>query len=409
MLREACAAHGGREVNVTGDGSLMVFARASDAVAAAAVMQRGLHEQLWAGESVRMRIGLHTGQPQPTAEGYVGIDVHHGARVMAAAHGGQVLLSQSTRNAVDDFLDETQLRNLGRHRLKDIESTEPIYQLLIEGLPNTFPPLRAIDLRPHNLPASATTLIGRSREMADAIARLQRAEVRLLTLTGTGGTGKTRLSLQVAEALLSEFEDGVFFVGLATVRDADFVVPTIAQTLKVPEAAGQSLLQALQEHLKNRQMLLLLDNFEQIVEAAPVVAELLTACRGIKILATSRVSLHLHGEHEFGVPPLALPEAASPSLEALSRSEAVQLFVERAQAQQATFALNEDNAAAVAAICTHLDGLPLAIELAAPRLRILSVSALLVRLEHRFKVLNQGARDLPLAPSNVAQLHRVEL
>ncbi len=342
-------------------------------------------------------MGLHTGCPTRIPGGYVGVDVHHGARLMAAGHGLQVLVSETTHHLTENELPpDAGWRSLGRHRLRDIARPQSIYQLVMAGLPADFPPLKTIDLRPHNLPALVSALIGRGQETAFAQALLSRPEVRLVTFTGIGGTGKTRLSLQVASDALSDFEDGAFFVELAAVSDPALVVAAIAHTLEVSEVAGQPLLDSLKHHLKEKQMLLVLDNFEQVVAAAPVVAELLAACRKLKVLATSRMRLRLRGEYELPVPPLAVPDLDDlPPVEALSQVAAVELFLQGAQAVLPSFRFDEGSAAPVAAICTRLDGLPLAIQLAAPRIRLLSLGAIVARLDNRFKLLTGGARDLP--------------
>ena len=398
LLRDACQSHGGREVASQGDSSFMVFADARQAVAAAAEAQRALSEHCWPpGGAIRVRMGLHTGQPVCTGSDYVGVDVHHAARLMSAASGGQILLSQTALDAVnDDWPAGLKVLSLGRHQLKDISQQEPIYQLLIEGLPAEFPPIKAIDLRPNNLPAPVTPLVGRQKEVAAALEILRRPQTRLLTFTATGGTGKTRLSLHVARCLMSDFEDGVFFVALAALRDSALVIPAIAQTLGVAETADQPLSQSLTDHLKNRELLLVLDNFEQVVEAAPSIADLLEACPKLKVLATSRMALHLRGEHELPLPPLDLPDLdCLPPMEELSQVDAMKLFVQRASAVKPSFDLDTKNAAAIATICTRLEGLPLAIELAAPHLRMMEPQMILSRLEKRLMMLGGGARDLP--------------
>ena len=398
LLRAAFVAHGGHEVNTQGDSFFVVFARACDAVAAAVAAQRALHDYSWpAGGTVRVRMGLHTGQSERAAGDYVGVDVHRAARLGAAGHGGQVLLSEVTHEAVQYALPEaTWLRSLGRHQLRDMAQPERIYQLIVADLPTEFPSLHTIDLRPNNLPSPVTELLGRSEQVAAATQRLRRPAVRLLTFTGVGGTGKTRLALQVAADLLGDFGDGAFLVALASVRDPALVIPTISQSLTVTEIAGQSLLDSLKQHLKEKQILLVLDNFEHLLPAALEIAELLATCPQLKVLVTSRIPLHLSGEHELPVPPLALPDLQQmPSVELLSRIAAVELFVQRAQAVKMDFILKAANAAEIAAICTRLDGLPLAIELAAPRVRMLAPHAILAGLDKRLQTLIGGAHDLP--------------
>ena len=398
LLRAAFHQYHGREVDTQGDAFFVAFARAIDAVSAAVAAQRALASHLWSeGVTVRVRMGLHTGEPELTPEGYVGLDVHHAARIMSTAHGGQVLLSQTTHDLVAHDLPEgVSLRDLGQHRLKDLRGPERLFQLVIADLPADFPPLKTLDAHPHNLPVQPTPLIGREQEVA-AVGRLvQRKNVHLVTLTGPGGVGKTRLGLQVTAEFSDRFADGVFFVNLAPLSDPDLVVPTIAQTLGIREVAGQPLLERLKEQLQRQQVLLLLDNFEQVESAATQVADLLAACQELKVLVTSRAVLHIRAEHEFAVPPLALPDPARlPDLPVLSHYAAVALFLERAQAAKPDFQLTAANARAIAEICVRLDGLPLAIELAAARIKVLPPQALLAQLSQRLAVLTSRTQDVP--------------
>jgi predicted ATPase len=357
LLRDSFRRHGGVEVDTQGDAFFVVFARANDAVAAARQAQQALSEG-----PIRVRMGLHTGEPAVTDEGYVGIDVHRAARVAAVGHGGQVLVSQTTR---DLLATEIELRDLGEHRLKDLAEPLRLYQIG-DG---EFPPLRS--LNQSNLPVQPTPLIGRERELAEVL-QLVRLH-RLVTLTGPGGSGKTRLSLQAAAELLDEFRDGVWFVALASLRDPDLVLPTIAQTLGVKEP------QTPDEYLRDRETLLVLDNLERLLDAVPKLAELLRSAAGLKLLVTSRASLRVSGEQEFPVPPLSDEEAGA-------------LFAERARAVKRTVLLDDDN---VREICRRLDNLPLAIELAAATIKLLRPEALLPRLERRLPLLTAGARDAP--------------
>jgi len=398
LLRVAFQQWNGHEVDTQGDAFFVAFARATDAISAAVAAQRALFTHIWPeGVAVRVRIGLHTGEPSVTTEGYVGLDVHHAARVISAGHGGQVLLSQTTHDLVEHDLPQgVSLRDLGEHRLKDLPRSSHLYQLVIAGLPADFPPLKTLERHPNNLPVQFTPFIGREQEVAAVQRLLCRKEVRLLTLTGPGGVGKTRLAVQVAATASSDYADGVHFVSLAPITDSELVVSTIAQALGVREQGSQPLLDSLKDHLGDRQLLLLLDNFEQIMSAAPVVVELLVVAPALKVLVTSRAPLHLSGEHELVVPPLSLPDMQDlPPLDRLTHFEAVRLFVERAQAVQSDFAITEENAAAIAAICHQLDSLPLAIELAAGRIKLFPPQALLPRLTNRLKLLVGGARDLP--------------
>ena len=288
------------------------------------------------------------------------------------------------------------LRDLGEHRLKDLGRPIRLFQAVIADLPADFPPLKTLDTHPHNLPVQPTPLIGREQEVTVVRELLGREEVRLVTLTGPGGMGKTRLGLQVAAELSDLFADGVFFVDLAPSAILHLVLSTIAQTLGIREVAGQSPLERLKEELQQKQMLLLLDNFEQVRERSVQVADLLSVCPKLKMLVTSREVLHVRAEHEFAVPPLALPDPRHlPDLAALSQYAAVALFLQRAQAVKPDFQITNANARAIAEICARLDGLPLAIELAASRVKLLPPQALLARLSQLLQVLTSAAPDVP--------------
>jgi predicted ATPase/class 3 adenylate cyclase/DNA-binding CsgD family transcriptional regulator len=388
----------GYEVDTQGDSFFVAFARATDAVSAAVDIQRALVTHAWPnGVTVRLRMGLHTGEPSVASEGYIGSDVHLTAQIMSAGYGGQALLSQTTRDLVEHNLPiGVSLRDLGEHRLKDLRRPKRLFQLVIAGLPADFPPLKTLDTQPNNLPIQLTSLIGREKEVAAVQNLLCREEIRLLTLTGPGGTGKTRLGLQVAAELNDSFADGVFFVDLASISDPDLVVPTIAETLKLKEIGDQPPLDLLKAYLREKHLLLLLDNFEHVVSAALPVADLLAACPKLKVLVTSRAVLHMRAEQEFAVPPLALPDLKRlPDLVALSQYEAIALFVLRAQGVKPEFQMTNANAPAIAGICARLDGLPLAIELAAARIKLLPPQTLLARLGQRLQVLTSGAQDVP--------------
>jgi len=388
----------GHEVDVHGDGFFVVFTRAIDAATAAVAIQRALIAHHWPENmTVLARIGLHTGEPQLSSEGYIGLDVHHTARIMSAGNPGQILLSQTTHNLVEHALaEDLSVRDLGEHRLKDLRRPSHLFQLSSADLPTDFPPLKTLDMRPNNLPMQPTAFIGREKEVATLCDLLRRPEIRLLTLTGPGGVGKTRLALQVAAELSELFPDGMFVVGLAPVNDPEQVVPSIAQTLSIGEVGDQPLLALVKSVLKQKQLLLLLDNFEQVSDAALQIADLLSACPKLKVLVTSQAVLHLRAEREFAVPPLALPNSRHlPELAVLAQYEAVALFIARAQAAKPDFQVNNANASAVVGICTRLDGLPLAIELAAARIKFFGPQILLTRLEQGVAVLTGGARDLP--------------
>jgi predicted ATPase len=354
VLRDAFSRHGGVEVDTQGDAFFVAFARASDALAAAADAREGLAEG-----PIRVRIGVHTGEPVVSGEGYIGMDVHRAARIAAAGHGGQILVSQATR----DLSGANGLRDLGEHRLKDLAIPERIYQLG-DG---DFPPLKS--LNNSNLPLPAEPLIGRKKELADVL-RLLRESARLVTVTGPGGTGKTRFALEAASELVERFRDGVWWIGLAPVRDPALVLPTIASTVGV---SGD-----LAAELEGKELLLLLDNFEHVVDAASDVGELQRRCAGVAALVTSREPLHVAGERELALAPLA-------------ESPAVELFRQRAEAVSPAF---EADYSLLVELCDRLDRLPLALELAAARVKVAPVHELLERLDERLPLLTSRRRDV---------------
>lgn len=398
VLRHAVESQRGYVVKTTGDGVHAAFADPADGIAAVLAAQRALAAEAW-GETgpLRVRMGLHTGPAEAREGDYYGQSLNRAARLMAAGHGGQMLLSQATEDLVRRSLPPgTDLRDLGERRLKDLIRPERVFQVVAPDLPSAFPPLKTLDARPNNLPVQPTPLVGRDDELKSLSALLPRRDVRLLTLTGPGGTGKTRLALQIAADLVDEFEHGVVLVQLAPIRDPQLVAPAIAEPLGLMETSARDLADTVREHLRPRELLLVLDNFEQVAPAAPLIADILAAAPRLKVLVTSQWLLRLRGEHEFPVPPLGLPVPERvPSIQSLLRSEAVLLFLERARAARPDFELTGANATAVAEICRRLEGSPLAIELAAARLRVLPPRALLERLAHRLSVLSSGARDLP--------------
>ena len=400
LVEQIVAEQGGHVVRPRGEGDsrFAVFARATDAVVAAAALQQALTAEPWPTPApLRVRMALHTGEADLRAGDYYGTVVNRCARLRAVAHSGQTLLSEATYALVREHpLPGIEFHDLGAHRLKDLQQPEHIVQLVVPDLQADFPPLVTLDGRPTNLPVQPTPFIGREREVVVVRERLLRPAVRLLTLTGPGGTGKTRLALQVAADLLDAFANGVWFVDLASIRDPALVATTIARTLGVKETGSQPLLDTLKASLAAKQVLLLLDNFEQVVAAAPIVAELLASASGLKALVTSRAVLNLQSEHEFPVPPLALPDSRSQTDPAvLAQYDAVHLFVQRAQAVKPDFQITHANMGVVTEICQRVDGLPLAIELAATRIKLLPPHALLARLHDRLRFLTGGGRDRP--------------
>ena len=396
IQREALAANGGHELRTEGDSFFIVFKSALEACAGSAAVQKMLAQHDWPHDGqVRVRIGLHTGEATLVGNEYLGLDVHRAARVAGAGHGGQVLVSETTRVLVDHALPHgLMLKDLGLHRLKDLARPERLFQLTVEGLPADFPPLQTLEATPNNLPTQLTSFIGRDDQLREATKLLARS--RLLTLTGPGGTGKTRLSLAIAANVLDQFPHGVYFVPLSAIHDPDLVPSAIAQALAVSTTGSRRPIEALLDHLREKQTLLVLDNFEQVLQAAPIATQLLEGSAGLRVLVSSRAVLRVSGEQEFPVPPLGLPNLkALPGLAALSQFEAVRLFIERAVAVKPDFQATNENAPAIAGICERVDGLPLAIELAAARVKLFSPQALLSRLEKSLSALGSGTRDAP--------------
>jgi predicted ATPase/class 3 adenylate cyclase len=395
ILRDAFATHGGYEVDYAGDGFFVAFSSALEAVVTAVAAQRGLDVEDWPdGQKLRVRIGLHTGEPLPVPPKYVGLDVHRTARIMAAGHGGQVLLSERTAGLADEELPEgTSIKDLGEHRLKDLSRPQRLYQLTIDGMATAFPPLKTLGGRANNLPAQPNRLIGRSDELADVAGALRGLETRLVTIVGPGGTGKTRLALHAAAELVDDFADGVFVVFLAPLHQPELVLDAIATTLGLRSRAGETIEDTLISYLAERKLLLLLDNFEHLLGAAASVSRLLSAAPNLSVLITTREPLRIMAERVLDVGPLSVPDSDTSSLAGALDHDAVALFVERATAAKADFELDAGNLDAVTEICVRLDGLPLAIELAAARLRAFSPTALLKRLDQRLALLTGGARD----------------
>jgi predicted ATPase/class 3 adenylate cyclase len=404
ILRETFSAHGGIELGAEGDALFVAFTGAGAAAAAAAAAQRALASHGWPEDAgIRVRMGLHTGEPTPTADGYVGLDMHRAARVAAAAHGAQVLLSQTTRDLLPESLGGLTFRDLGEHRLKDLSGPQRLHQLRIEGLAADFPPPRTIEGRATNLPAQPTPLVGRSRELESVRTLLLGEGTRMVTLTGPGGTGKTRLALQVAADLLDEFPDGVYGVLLAPIADPDVVPLELARVLGVEETSTLSIAEALKAAVANRRTLILFDNFEHVGPASGLLGDLLGSCPGLKALVTSREPLRIAAERQYPVPPLGLPASSVKSALEAAEYEAVMLFVERARAVRPDFELTDETAPIVAEICERLDGLPLAIELAAAWSKVLPPAALLRRLERRLELPATRGADVPARQSTIRQ------
>lgn len=398
VLHGAIVSHGGYHFKTVGDAYQAAFPDPSSALAAAVDAQRVLAAEPWAATGpILVRMAIHCGEAYPVGNDYLAPCLNRLARLLATGYGGQILLSEAVRRETEGALPSgVTFLALGRHRLRDLLEPEYVTQVAIAGLPDRFPPLKSLERHPTNLPIQPNPLVGRERELAEIGAMLDRTDVRLVTLTGMGGTGKTRLALQAAAEMLDDHEDGVFFVRLAEATDAQSVLLAIANELGIRQSGGESVYDAIVAYLAERQLLVLLDNFEQALEAAPVVSLLLAACPRLTAIVTSRARLGLQGEYEYPVEPLATPDVNHlPAVAALAGVGAVLLFTQRAAAASVGFRLEETNAWSVAAICARLDGLPLAIELAAARVKLLPLQAILHRLAKRLDLLTGGGRDLP--------------
>jgi len=395
ILRSAIQAHNGYVFQIIGDAFCAAFHTASDALRTAVKSQIDLGSENWGNAPVKVRMGIHTGKAEIQENGQ-----YHGylamsriQRLISAGHGGQVLISAATQELLlEDLPEDVSLRDLGERRLKDLIRPEHIYQLVIPSLPVEFPPLKTLEAYRHNLPMQMTSFIGREKEMEEIKQSI--LTHRLITLIGSGGTGKTRLSLQVAADLLDQFPHGVWFVELAPLTDPDLIPQTVLSTLGIPEQPGLTILQLLLDYLRGKKLLLVLDNCEHLIEACAKLADtLLSNAHTPNIVATSREALGVGGELIWNVPSLSLPDAKQLiTVEQLSQYEAVQLFIERATLVQPHFLVTIDNAPAIAQICFRLDGIPLAIELAAARVRALSVDQIAKRLDDRFRLLTGGSR-----------------
>ncbi|MDP8924600.1 MAG: tetratricopeptide repeat protein, partial [Chloroflexota bacterium] len=403
LVGAAVERHGGTLLRAqgAGDSHLAVFARAEDAVAAARAIQDAVLAEPWSTPTpLRVRIGLHTGEAEARDGGYLGATVNRCARLQEVGRGGETVLSEVTASLVRDALPAgLALRDLGERRLRGLSRPERAFLLVAADATFTWAPPREPDIWPRTLPVETTSLVGRGRDVEQIRAQF-RSGARILTLTGPGGVGKTRLAVQAAVEVAEEIGGVAAFVALAAVVDPSLVGPTIARTLGASERPGRSIAATLIEHLRDKDLVLILDNFEQVAPAAPLVGELLGAAPGLRVLVTSRALLRISGEHDYPVQPLALPVGAANSVgenavdDAL-RFGAVRLFVERARALKPDFALTDETAPIVVDVCRRLDGLPLAIELAAARVRLLPPRALLARLERRLPFLIAGPADLP--------------
>jgi predicted ATPase/class 3 adenylate cyclase len=396
LIRSALAAHDGAELTMMGDGFFAAFFSPRACVAAVLAMQQALQSHSWpgGGEPLRVRMGVHTGEAEQTVAGPVGLDVHRAARIAAVAHGGQILLSEAAAALVRDFLPEgTTLTGLGVHRLKDLGSPERIFQLTAPGLPSEFPALRSLGNPAllNNLPAELSTFVGRATELKEILSLV--GSSRLVTLTGPGGSGKTRLGLQAAAEMLDGTGDGVWLVELAAVTDAGSVPSAIAAVPGVAAQPGRTMLDTLVSALAPQRLLIVLDNCEHLVDACARAADaILRRCPRVHLLATSREPLGISGETIYWVPPMSLPAEDDSGSVPSELPDAVALFVDRARQQGVSLTADGSSGALIASICRRLDGMPLAIELAAARLRSLSLADLRDRLDQRFRLLTGGSR-----------------
>jgi predicted ATPase/class 3 adenylate cyclase len=395
ILHQSIQTHDGYVFQIAGDAFCAAFHSAHEALKAALDTQKALFHETWSPAPVKVRMGLHTGKAELQESGeYDGyLTLSHAQRLMSAAHGGQVLLSRVTQELIRDELPEgVTLRDMGERRLKDMIHSDRIYQLVAANLPGDFPPIKTLDLYRHNLPAQMTSFIGRKTELAEIKEALNAH--RLVTLTGSGGAGKSRLSLEVAHDSLDQFSDGVWLVELATVTDPALVPQSLLSTFQLREDSHRGALEILTDYLRGKTTLLVLDNCEHLIETcAQVSGGLLQACPALRILASSREALGIPGEFAYRVPSLNTPNPANiPPLDQLEKVDSVRLFIERAANAKPDFALTNANAFSLAQICARLDGIPLAIELAASRVKVLSPEQIAARLDDRFRLLTGGSR-----------------
>lgn len=394
LMREAIAASNGYVFKTIGDAFCAAFATAPEAIEAVLNAQLALTAESWPAETpIKVRMALHTGAVESRDDDYFGPPVNRVARLLSTAHGGQSVLSQPTYELVRDALPpQSSVKDLGAHQLKDLARPEQVYQLLHPMLPAAFPPIRSLSTHPNNLPQQLTSFIGREKETEDLKSLMGKS--RLVTLIGSGGTGKTRLSLQVAADVLEKYPDGVWFVELAPLSDPDLVARTLADVLSVKEQAGEPVMATLLRFLKDKKLLVVLDNCEHLVAScASLVHEILQKCPDVQVLASSREGLGISGEQTYRVPSLSLPDPTKPqTAESLSHYESVSLFIDRAVLAKSDFQVTNQNAPALASLCYHLDGIPLAIELAAARVRSLTIEDIDSRLDQRFRLLTGGSR-----------------
>jgi predicted ATPase/class 3 adenylate cyclase len=395
ILRGAIELQHGFVFQIVGDAFCAAFQTAHEALSVAARIQIDLQNEDWGNTAIKVRMGIHTGtveyQPSGEYRGY--LTLSRVQRIMSAAHGGQVLVSFTTQELVQDGLSEgLSLLDLGEHRLRDMVRPEHIYQLVIPNLPSQFPPLKALDAPVHNLPAQMTRFIGREKEIKETQETL--GKYRLVTLTGSGGAGKTRLSLEIARQILGRFPDGVWLVELAPVSDAMLIPQTLVSVFNLREDRHRSTLEVLTDYLRTKKLLLILDNCEHLIEAAALCSEtLLQSCPQLRILATSREALGINGEMAYRVPSLTTPNPDQlPTFDQLEQVDSIRLFIDRAVIAKPGFALTKENASALAQICYRLDGIPLAIELAAARIKMLAPEQIAARLDDRFRLLTGGSR-----------------
>ncbi len=399
IVAAAVAGHDGHVFKTVGDAFCVVFHRANDAVRASVAIERAIAAEPWdLQRPIRIRIGIHSGEAYERAGDYYGPVVNRAARIEAAAHGGQVLTSLVTQELVRDLKPEgIGFQELGAHRLKDLARPESLFQIVAEGLDSEFPPLRTLDRHHHNLPVETTPFLGREPELRRLRELVTDGRYPIVSVVGPGGMGKTRIARQIAADVIDRFADGSFFVDLATIRDRESVYPAIAAVFGFEPSGPATIRDAVIDGLRPKQLLLVLDNCEQVAGAADVATEIATTCPDVRCLITSRIPLHVRGEVIVDLPALSLPDPnrAPDDAQSLSQYESVWLFVERATAVRGDFTVTNRNAPAVAEICRRLDGIPLAIELAATRVRSMSPESLLARLDQRLRVLTGGAVDLP--------------